>query len=390
VQLVSPHIEGRRDEVANAVGWRQRKGTPAVAELVAEAIGHQEKDVAEAELQEGFRRVAMTPRIGFPFPELPGAMIDCRRMARAVETEPGNPAAQESLFGGERVVWYHANPRGAPCFPGSFEDVSPRTVDLRTPDWRRGHFHPRRVLLFVPPPVGFFAPGSECPTWPGASSEEVHEISNQNFKGTIHLDSGSLVLRNVAAEKVVLAASSSVFLDARNCLLDEVVVEKGTVQMEYCTVMKKLTCKRLKASDCILPDDVGDNMVGCVRYSRVPQKLLDRPDHLLLRHRPGMTTDLPVFFGYKTCGAAGDASEFGNPGYGVLHPAAPDSICHGAEDGGEMGAFHHKHYCLQHAAVLDKLKDFLPLGIEAVLIPDPRLLPRPPKETNNHETGVNP
>ena len=43
VQLVSPHVEGQRDEVANAIGWRQRKGTLTVAEEVAEAIGHIEQ-----------------------------------------------------------------------------------------------------------------------------------------------------------------------------------------------------------------------------------------------------------------------------------------------------------------------------------------------------------
>ena len=179
---------------------------------------------------------------------------------------------------------------------------------------------------------------------------------------------------------VTAPVDGKVKLDARDCLFDEVEVTHGTVRLEYCTVMKSLDCKRLLASDCILPDgEVVDAVTGCVRYSRVPQSLLDRPDHILLRHKPSVTTDKPVFFDFATCHSTGGASTFGDPGYGVLHPATPPTICFGAEDNGEVGAYHHRRYCLQSAAVLDKLQDFLPLGIEPVLIPDERLMQRPPE-----------
>ena len=35
-------------------------------------------------------------------------------------------------------------------------------------------------------------------------------------------------------------------------------------------------------------------------------------------------------------------------------------------------------YALQEAALKEKLRDFLPLGLEAVLVTDARLLSRPP------------
>ena len=63
VNLVSPHVAGRRDEISNAVRWRQRRGTPLVIEEVAEAIGHQAKGEAEVELHEGFQRLAITARV---------------------------------------------------------------------------------------------------------------------------------------------------------------------------------------------------------------------------------------------------------------------------------------------------------------------------------------
>ena len=44
-----------------------------------------------------------------------------------------------------------------------------------------------------------------------------------------------------------------------------------------------------------------------------------------------------------------------------------------------MGAYHKQHYALRSEAVLDKLKHFLPVGMEAAMIPDPRLYTAPPE-----------
>ena len=56
-RLVSPHPRGQRDEVANAVGWRQRKGTVRCAEDIAEsakwARRAAEQGVAAAQLMLG-------------------------------------------------------------------------------------------------------------------------------------------------------------------------------------------------------------------------------------------------------------------------------------------------------------------------------------------------
>lgn len=65
---------------------------------------------------------------------------------------------------------------------------------------------------------------------------------------------------------------------------------------------------------------------------------------------------------------------FGEPGYGVLASTAPDAIRFGAEDGGEIGAYHHRFYSLKQEATLEKMREFLPVGIEPVLIQDTRLL----------------
>jgi hypothetical protein len=106
---------------------------------------------------------------------------------------------------------------------------------------------------------------------------------------------------------------------------------------------------------------------------------------LLERAATTLTADEPVFFAFPTCPADGGgervASVFGNPGYGVLHPATPESIRQGGEDGGEMGAYHLQRHCLQRGAVERKITRYLPIGIEAVLIPDGRMLAQPPGES---------
>jgi len=172
--IVSPDSAGKHTEIANAVSWRQRKGTLKVAEEIAEAVGQM-----EVEIQEGWKRVAITPRIGMPImpaavsdntlaidmtipsdairhPGLPAAMVDLRRPSRAMKALSSNPAARVSAFGGVKHTWRQANHHGVPCFPGSFEDVSRRTVDIRTPDAINGRYHHKRLLAYVPPPAGMF------------------------------------------------------------------------------------------------------------------------------------------------------------------------------------------------------------------------------------------
>ena len=101
------------------------------------------------------------------------------------------------------------------------------------------------------------------------------------------------------------------------------------------------------------------------------------------------TIEAPVFYNFEFDEAdkvVRRCSLFGEPGYAVLHPATPEAIRFGAEDGGEMGGYHSWHYCLLLAAVQDKLKDFLPVGIEAVVVPDLRLHRLPVPQCKNNDS----
>ncbi len=654
--IVSPDSEGKHAEIKHAVSWRQRKGTLKCAEEIAEAVGQM-----EVEIQEGWKRVAMTPRVGMPIipakaldstlnnidmsvpseavrhPSLPVAMVDLRQPSRSVEAQPSNPAARVSSFGGVKQTWRQVNAHGVPCFPGSFDDISRRTVDMRTPDTANGHYHHKRLLAYVPPPTGLFPYDPLIRTWDEALQKKLIEvklesdvlvysnstkrillihktsagdlkdkveleagknyrIDNIHFSGKLLLKDGQLELSRVEVKKVqvntfstdkpVLTADNCLFnelsvgkgiaeldsctvrdmaylkdvdvidsilmkisdpeifgtiqysripeslnnnsdkrtvedctsddpvffkkqielaarsvlspntpqsiyagasdggemgffhhgrkgrpvriikdftgtsalnlptiggyplndvvfegklavasgtlelvrsavkslivdtalsndtnvaipvLDAKNCLFNNLTVSLGLARLEYCTVMDKADCKLLQASDCIFAGSItsvtkpntgmqSPSFLNCVRYSKIPDDL-DPGIAKVLRVMnesnkitPGSNTmETPVFNQFDYC-KNGEYEEwtavFGEPGYGVLNPSAPDAIRFGAEDGGEMGVYHHKYYNLKAEAVLDKMREFLPVGIEPVLIQDTRLLHIPPEKINSEE-----
>jgi hypothetical protein len=177
-------------------------------------------------------------------------------------------------------------------------------------------------------------------------------------------------------------------LVAENCLIGEAVVN-GLARLEYCTVLGQIECNRLQASDCLfvgalMLDQATENAPHCIRYSRVPPSLSVAG---LLTYRN--TFEAPVFYDFEF--DEGDKvvrreALLGELGCAVLHPATSEAIRFGAEDGGEIGAYHGWRYSLLLAAVQDKLKDFLPVGIEAVLVPDLRLHRLPALPCENYDS----
>jgi hypothetical protein len=454
---LSPLESGQRTELADAVAWRQRKGTTAVAERIAEAVAG-----LEVELQEGWRMVAVTPHAGFALlpaasfgenelafdgtvsaatpglgparathPGLPNGTVDLRRASRAVRSGPTDPTAQQTTFDGVDVMWRQAQRHGVPCFPGTFQDVSARTADVRTPDWRKGHVHPRRVVLHAAPFHGYFAPvasvqwadirdavlaGTALPAdhpleliaaaggavTVRARTEEivkVRGIVNLTvdrrwrferiwFDNEFGISAGRVQLNGCALRTFVshVTGIGDAVLEARACLFKNLLAARGLVRLEYCTVLERLVAEALTASDCILmrlprkdlsEADTDVPRSGCIRYSRLPGPLPDpaMADGMASTLRVvdiNCTFDAPVFV----------ADVFGEPGCGVLHPATPRTLRFGAEDGGEMGAYHELRYTLREQAVLDKMSGYLPVGIEPVLVPDASLLCAPPRVTS--------
>jgi hypothetical protein len=436
VRLVSPTLVGKRAEIANAISWRQGRGTLRVVEEIAEAVGRM-----EVIIQEGWQRVATTARLNQPrfpatafgyaadlplappamaarHPGLPAVTPDLRCPSGAVRAGLANPAAQQTTVDGSTRVWRQSSRHGAPCHPGHFDDVSVRTVDFRTPDWRCGHYHPNQLLLYRVPPAGFFPVDMPTVNWtedPGQAFLDLIEIIEDGnttiyrnrtfhtdsfqpvrvrkvirlgqvesgvgdadfhtwrFEGlvldnTLEVDSGRLELAACAVRIVEVHSvdKSTPVLVAKDCLIKKLQVASSLAQLEYCTVLDPMVCEIPNASDCIFRGLIRRDHLssdpparGCLRYSALLQEQ-QKGGLSLIR----TTREPPVFF----------ATGFGERSCGVLHPAAPVAITAGAADGSEMGAFHFLHLSLLPDALLKKLTDYLPVGISAVTIPDSGLL----------------
>ena len=458
VSLVSPDTSGQRAEVANAIAWRQSKGTLPCLENICEAVGQ-----FEVEIQEGWKRTATTARIGSPLlpailfgadealdgdippsekarhPGLPYATIDFRYASRAALCDENDPSATTSFIGDSDVLWCQQNHAGVPCFPGSYQDVSKRTVDFRLAGSsanshqsafpNRGYYHPRTLLCYTPLQEGFFSKHTVGIQWSSIEDEDnysdenivietsttiwndielphyiyrgltthplrirgvktfveeaVYEFENIWLDNTLQVKDGQLKLRNCAARKVVIndAEKDVPVLDAKSSLLKTIEVAKGMIQLEYCTVLEVILAEVVLIRDGRVLKIIREDRVdmdpperGCIRYSRYEPQVfnlgVDPQDEQLLVNQSSCTHDSPIFLN----------DTFGEPGCGVLMTVNKASIKYGAEDGGEMGAFHDDLMILKQDAVIDKLADFLPVGLEAVLINDFSLNCAPPKK----------
>jgi hypothetical protein len=311
-------------------------------------------------------------------------------------------------------------------------------ADPRRPRDCRGHAHPRRIVLHAPPFSGLFVPQPASVQWSairdrvlsggdlpdglpltlestaggrslsGTGEAPVRirgvvelsgaiqwDFANLWFDNKVEVNDGRVTATGCALRELYIHTVDTARPVAalRGCLAKRVIAPRSLVTLEYATLLDRLVCERLHMSDSILllppRKDLIDNDVpaaGCIRYSRLPYipvpadptdpTLPNDPNWLsqgarsrLRVYEASCTTLAPIFWN----------ADFGQPGSAVLHPAADERLRFGAEDGGEMGACHLLAYTLRERAVLEKLKDFLPVGIEAVLAPDASLVCAPPQ-----------
>lgn len=153
-------------------------------------------------------------------------------------------------------------------------------------------------------------------------------------------------------------------LQIRDSLIDGRVDAPGAaVRVQRATLLRgPLDARRLDADDALLCGEVqvSHRQEGCVRFSYLPPNAVAprryrcQPD---LGCGPGSAPPelRPAFASLRP----------GDPGYGCLADTCPPEIRRGAEDGGEMGAFHH----LRRAQRLDSLRagldEHLQLGLRA-------------------------
>jgi hypothetical protein len=128
----------------------------------------------------------------------------------------------------------------------------------------------------------------------------------------------------------------------------------GRVTMERASVVGSVGVEILEASECIFMDDVtvADRFEGCVRYSRVTE-----PSVLPQRHR--VVVDTPVDF---------VSINRHDPAHMRLAEHCDPAVLKGAEDGGEMGAFHDELIAMRYEAYGRRLIEFTPAGLVSGMI----------------------
>ncbi len=453
-ELLAPNPDDRRDELNNAVTWFKTKGTLRNIDSISDVVSG-----AETVVVEGWKRLLVTPRIGLPpftgpagligdgdplgAPALPLGTPDMRYTNRAiVDPDGANPLyrlteqqrdADGILLDDPLVTFWKSRTRdGVPCFAGAYDDTAARTPDLRNPDYPDVGPHPRRSIIHVRPPFGFFEPGLRTVALPGGSNPLGLDTTNTEqfqsfdpadvlaaigqplgeddpvpdkivvtgnltipadllvgfenilFTGKITVTANNVAETRLRLERCAVAQANlglpgdNPMLEATDCLFGEILSASGYAQLVYCTVMGETHLERLLASDCLFVGDLVDVKCGgektCIRYSRLPD--LAALAGCTAEKSPTNTTDDPNFI--RLHFKDGDdcvvrPAIFGEPGCAVLDLTTSKTIRQGAEDEGEMGAYHHLYHSAQLRAVKQKLTDFLPLGQEVAIRYDARL-----------------
>lgn len=144
----------------------------------------------------------------------------------------------------------------------------------------------------------------------------------------------------------------------------------GTLNLSRCTVLGRLAAHELEASECILQQlaTVDDLQGGCLRFTAWAS------GSTLPRQYESVTIaqGAPLF----------TSTDFGQPGYAQLLPAAdlqilpapatggapPNTISAGASDGSEMGAYARDKNPIRANALLLKLQEYMPAALVPVIV----------------------
>jgi hypothetical protein len=143
----------------------------------------------------------------------------------------------------------------------------------------------------------------------------------------------------------------------------------GALTLTGCTVIGKVHAVQLTlVSNCIFWSKLALNdtwtapliadrkQAGCVRFTYLPVKA-DTPRRFKCVQQE-LAGPQPIFFSQR----------YGQPGYVKLLPSTSSKIRMGANDGGEMGAFHFLLAPLREEDVSIRMQEYMPVGLEFGLI----------------------
>ncbi len=335
-ELLAPDPARRLDELNNSVLWSKSKGTLRSVDDVGDVVSG-----AETVVREGWKLTLTCPRPALPPFSVPAqdwhddplgrtappmGCPDLRRMDRAVQ-DPGGANPLFRLTSPRRdgdgvidpqgitVFWKSRAPGGTPCFPGAYDDGTARCPDLRDPSIsaRLGP-HPRRSLIHLRPPDGFFEPGLKVVSFAAPGDLQIKasdrdrrigprqilelaedagpvpdrlivelggdltiptgaEILFQDilFTGRVSLNAGPeravrirvqngarLTLLRAGAEQVNLIGNGNKDapdvppLVAKDSLFGAITGPNRFAELVHCTVLGETDLARLHASDCLL------------------------------------------------------------------------------------------------------------------------------------------
>ncbi|HEX4004723.1 MAG TPA: hypothetical protein VHX60_00980 [Acidobacteriaceae bacterium] len=91
---------------------------------------------------------------------------------------------------------------------------------------------------------------------------------------------------------------------------------------------------------------------GCVRFSFVPETAILPRNYECVQQADGQPQ--PLFYSLR----------YGDPGYAKLLPSTDSTIRQGADDGGEMGAFHFVLAPLREIDLRTRLQEYMPVNLE--------------------------
>lgn len=182
----------------------------------------------------------------------------------------------------------------------------------------------------------------------------------------------TVILENCAVRDVVIrVAAEDAQVIVRGSVFETITREgegAGRLILDSVTVMDAVDVTRLFASETIFAGPLtvrepeGGGMDGCVRFSRVPAGALSGPQRAFHAYA---SSEGPVRFVLHPCLPVGDgtfearAARFGEEGYAVLSDESEPAIAQGAEDGGEVGAYHAAGHLAALAATHEKAVDLM-------------------------------
>jgi hypothetical protein len=138
-----------------------------------------------------------------------------------------------------------------------------------------------------------------------------------------------------------------------------------TVQLERVTVLGKIFCDVLNASESLLNDVaiVKDQQSGCIRFTR-----FERGSVLPRRYRCVPAEGQACPQKARCVAPLFNSRRYGHPAYVQLAAGCPREILTAAEGGAEVGAFAGSQNTIRLHNLRIKLQEFMPVGLSAVVV----------------------